>query len=86
MDVNIGPVVLYINNRLAMDLAKNPVFHGRSKHINLPFRFIRECVEAGKIVVKYIGTGEQRADILTKALWTARFEKMRELLGVKSLK
>lgn len=85
MDVNIGPVVLYIDNRSAIDLAKNQVFHGRSKHIDLRFHFIRECVEKERIVVHYVGSGEQRADILTKALTTARFEKMRELLGVRKL-
>ncbi|KAL8106265.1 hypothetical protein AgCh_029885 [Apium graveolens] len=45
---------------------------------------ITECVETGKIIVRYIGTGEQRADILTKDLSTARFEKMRELIGRSS--
>lgn len=86
MDVNAGPVVLYIDNRSAIDLAKNPVFHGRSKHIDLRFHFIRECVEKGEVVIKHIGTEEQRADILTKALSTAKFERMRDLLGVKKLK
>lgn len=85
MDVNTGPVVLYIDNRSAIDLAKNPVFHGRSKHIDLRFHFIRECVEKGRIIIKYVGTGGQREDILTKALSTARFEKMGDLLGVKKL-
>ncbi|XP_074323621.1 secreted RxLR effector protein 161-like [Apium graveolens] len=41
----VGPVVLYINNRSAIDLAKNPMFYGRSKHIDIRFHFIRECVE-----------------------------------------
>lgn len=81
----IEPVVLYIDNRSAIDLAKNPVFHGRSKHIDIRYHFIRECVENGEIVVKHISTDLQRADVLTKALPAARFEKMRSLLGVRSL-
>ncbi|XP_074376971.1 secreted RxLR effector protein 161-like [Apium graveolens] len=85
-DVEPGPVILYIDNRSAVDLAKNPVFHGRSKHIDIHYHFIRECVEQGLIKIKYVSTNEQRADILTKALSVAKFEKMRNLLGVKQLK
>lgn len=81
----IGPVVLYIDNKSAINLAKNPVFHGRSKHIDIRFHFIRECVEKGEIIVKHVSSEEQRADPLTKALPVVRFEKMRRLLGVQKL-
>ncbi|KAL8145519.1 hypothetical protein AgCh_003617 [Apium graveolens] len=81
----IEPVLLYIDNKSAIDLAKNPVFHGRSKHIDIRYHFIRECVENGEIVIKHISTDLQCADVLTKALHTARFEKMRMLLGVRNL-
>lgn len=77
--------MLYIDNRSAIDLAKNPVFHGRSKHIDVRYHFIRECVEQGLIVIKHVKIGEQRADILTKALTTVKFERMRRMLGVKNL-
>ncbi|WOG92244.1 hypothetical protein DCAR_0311507 [Daucus carota subsp. sativus] len=85
MGVKPGPVTLYIDNRSAVDLARNPVFHGRSKHIDLRYHFIRECVEQGSIVIKHVRTNEQHADILTKALAVTKFEKMRRLLGVKNL-
>lgn len=80
-----GPVVLYIDNKSAIDLAKNPVFHSRSKHIDIRYHFIRECVERGEIIVKHVATDEQRADTLTKALPVIKFERMRQLLGVKQL-
>ncbi|KAL8116754.1 hypothetical protein AgCh_023059 [Apium graveolens] len=82
--LNIPPVTLFIDNKSAIDLAKNPVFHGRSKHIDIRFHFIRECIENGDIVVKHICNEEQRADSLTKALSAARFERMRSLLGVRN--
>lgn len=85
LDTKPGPVVLYIDNRSAVDLAKNPVFHGRSKHIYLRYHFIRDCVEKGLIVIKHVKTTEQRADIMTKALAVTKFEGMRRLLGVKNL-
>ncbi|XP_020573667.1 uncharacterized protein LOC110020042 [Phalaenopsis equestris] len=60
------PVTLYVDNKSVITLIKNPVFHGRSKHID----------------TRFVSTGEQRADILTKALARVKFAKMRELLGV----
>lgn len=79
------PVTLFVDNKSAIALIKNPVFHGRNKHIDTRFHFIRECVENGQITVEYVGTSEQRADILTKALVRIKFAEMRELLGVKNL-
>lgn len=84
-DAKHGPVVIYIDNKSAIDLAKNPVFHGRSKHIDIRYHFIRECVNRGEIVIKHIPTEEQRADALTKALATVKFERMVALMGVKKL-
>lgn len=82
----ISPMVLYVDNKSALDLMKNPVFHGRSKHIDTRFHFIRECVERGDVVVRHVGTKEQRADILTKSMSRVKFEEMRKLLGVKEVK
>ena len=64
---------------------KNPVFYGRSKHIDTRFHFICECVEKRQIVVKFVCTREQQTDILTKVLTRVKFADMQELLGVKNL-
>lgn len=84
-NVHPSPVIIYIDNKSAIDLAKNQVFHGRSKHIDIRFHFIHDCIEKGVIVIKHISTGEQRADILTKAMTTSKFERMRDLLGLRNL-
>lgn len=81
----IGPVILHVDNKSAIELMKNPVLHGRSKHIDVRFHFIRECIESGKLIVKHVVTLEQRADILTKALGRVKFEEMRAVIGVKDL-
>lgn len=81
----IGPVTIYIDNKSAIDLARNPVFHGRSKHIDIRYHFIRQCVERGEVVLKHVSSEGQRADVLTKALVTVKFERMRSLLGIKNL-
>ena len=78
-------VVLRADNKSAIALMKNPVFHGRSKHIDTRFHFIRECVENGQVLVEHVSSEEQRAYILTKALPRAKFEEMRKLLGVEDL-
>ncbi|KAG6472324.1 hypothetical protein ZIOFF_069784 [Zingiber officinale] len=52
------PVTLFVDNKSAIALMKNPVFHGRSKHIDTRFHFIRECIEKGQIVVEFVNTGE----------------------------
>lgn len=81
----MGHVTLYINNKLAIDLNKNPVFNGQIKHIDIRYHFISECIERDEIVVKHIASESQRADILTKALSTIKFERMRQLREVKEV-
>ncbi|WVZ89853.1 hypothetical protein U9M48_036206 [Paspalum notatum var. saurae] len=58
--------VLRVENKSAIELAKNPVLHDRSKHIDIRFHFIRDCVNGGRIVFRHVETGQQLADILTK--------------------
>jgi len=78
-------VPLFVDNNSAIALMKNLVFHGRSKHIDIKYHFIKQCVERGQIVVKRVGTNEQRADSLTKALLAGKLAVMRYLLGVREI-
>ena len=75
-------VIIRVDNKSAISLTKNPVFHGRSKHIHRRFHFIRECVENEQIEVEHVPGNDQKADILTKALGRVRFKEMRRLIGV----
>ena len=81
----VRKTVIRIDNKSAITLAKNPVFHGRSKHIHTRFYFIRECVEKGLVVVEHVAVTEQKADILTKALGRIKFKDMRSLIGVQDV-
>lgn len=78
-------VKLFVDNKLAIALMKNPVFHGRSKHIDTRYHFIRECVDGGKVVIEFVRTEEQRVDALTKGLPAAKLATARHLLGVRFL-
>lgn len=79
-------VTLFVDNKSAIELMKNPVFHGRSKHIDIKFHYIRECVERGQIMVKWVGTLEQKVDSLTKPMAVTKLGEMRHMLGVRELK
>jgi hypothetical protein len=76
---------LRIDSQSAIQLSKNPVFHDRSKHIDVRYHFIRECIEENRVTVESIGTIDQLADILTKALGRERFCELRSKLGVISV-
>ncbi|WVZ79226.1 hypothetical protein U9M48_026830 [Paspalum notatum var. saurae] len=75
--------VLRVDNKSAIELAKNPVLHDRSKHIDIRFHFIRDCVNGGRIVLGYVETGQQLADILTKPLGQKRLVQLMVKIGVE---
>ena len=74
-----------IDNKSALALTKNHVFHGRSKHIHRRYHFIRECVDNELIEVHHVAGTMQRADILTKPLGRLKFREMRKLIGVEDV-
>lgn len=63
-------------------LSENPIFHARTKHIEVHYHYIREKVLEGEIIMVPTKTEEQTADIVTKSLNKAKFEKFRETLGM----
>jgi len=74
--------LLKMDNQSTIALSKNPVFHDRSKHIDVRFHFIRECVGDGKMDIEHVRTEEQIVDILTKPLPRDRFCELRIKLSV----
>jgi hypothetical protein len=81
-----GAPILRVDNKSAIDLARNPVHHERSKHIETKYHYIRECVEDGKISLEQISTGDQLADIMTKSLARVKFQELRERIGIVNIK
>jgi hypothetical protein len=78
--------LLFVNNKVAISLIKNPVLHDRSKHIEIRFHYIRECSERVLIKIEFIRTEEQLGDILTKSLGRVKFEDLRSKIGVQAIK
>jgi hypothetical protein len=62
------PMILQIDNESAIKLTKNPVFHQATKHIEMCYHHMHYCLESGTITLVHVPTGEEVADILTKAL------------------
>ena len=77
------PSTLLIDNQSALTVAKNPEHHGRMKHLDLKYFWLRDQVEYGFISPVYIPTSDQVADIFMKALPRVTIEKFRLLLGLK---
>ena len=65
-----------------MKLSENPVFHDKSKHIEIKYHYIRDMVQRGVVKLQYVATDEQVADVLTKPLARVKFEYFRGKLGV----
>jgi hypothetical protein len=74
--------ILWCDNVSALALASNPVYHARTKHIEVDYHFVREKVINGDISVKFISTLDQIADIFTKGLSSSRFNILKSKLLV----
>jgi hypothetical protein len=70
------------DNSSSIKLSKNPILHGRCKHIDVRYHFLRDLSRDGVIELKFCKSQEQLADIMTKALKVDSFNKLREGLGM----
>ena len=80
--LNFAGVPLFCDNTSAINIAKNHVQHSRTKHIDIRYHFLRDHVEKGDIVLHFVESEAQLADILTKPLDPTRFATLRSELGV----
>jgi len=72
--------VVYGDNQSTIAVSKNGIKGERTKHVDVKYHFITETIENGSIQLKWIPTGEQQADIFTKALSAPAFEHFRRLI------
>ena len=75
-------VPLYCDNQSAVRLAENPVFHARTKHVEVHYHFIREKVLEEEVELKQIKSEDQVADLFTKGLSGSKFESFCHQLGM----
>jgi len=70
---------VHCDSMSAIYLAKNQVYHGRMKHIDVKYHFVRDVLEDGDIKVKKVHTKDNPADILTKVVSGVKFNHCKNL-------
>ncbi|XP_020699298.1 uncharacterized protein LOC110111664 [Dendrobium catenatum] len=82
----LQPTLIYCDNTSAIAIAHNPVFHARTKHIEIDYHFINDHIKNGAIQLHHISSEDQIADInLTKPLPAKRFNILRSKLNIRPL-
>jgi hypothetical protein len=76
--------VIFGDNQGAIALTKNPQFHGRSKHIDTQWHYVREKVADDTVELQWTETSKQVADGLTKPLNKELFARFRKALGLEA--
>ena len=74
--------ILLMDNQSAISVSKNPEHHGRMKHLDLRWYWLRDVVESGIVKPVFVPTEDMAADILTKSLMRPYVEKCRKLMGL----
>ena len=69
-------IIIHVDNQGAIALAKNPVHHQRSKHIDIRYHFVRQFVQDGTISLQYVESEKNLADMLTKPVSGGKLRKL----------
>lgn len=81
-DLVKSPITILCDNQSAIKLVKNPVFHNKTKHIDIRYHFIRDLYEYKSIEILYVNFNENCADILTKPLNGQKHNMLCKLVGL----
>ena len=80
-----GSVSIYSDSQSALHLCKNPVFHDRTKHVDIKYHFIRERISDGEVVMNKVSTDDNPADVGTKVVTLGKFKHCLKLLRVLAM-
>ena len=86
LQVEVSDSTLIYSDKLSnIELAKNPVFHARTKHIEVQHHFVRDRILCDDVELTYILTDRQNTDIFTKPLGLDKLRKFSGVLGLRHL-
>ena len=77
------PVTMYCDSMAALAYIKDPKYHGKTKHIQIRYHYVRDISSKGKIVLRHVSTSSMLADHLTKAINRESFQSQIKALGLK---
>jgi hypothetical protein len=81
-DLEMEATMILCDNQSCIKMTENPVFHEKSRHIEIRYHYICDMVQRGVVKLYYVGTDEQVADVLAKPLSCVKFEHFRDKLGI----
>jgi len=77
LSLDAYPQEIFVDNQGAIQIAKNPKFHERTKHIGIQYHFVRDICECNAIRTTYLATSKMTVDIMTKSLpWETHWKHM----------
>lgn len=85
MEHQYKPITVYCDNQGAQKLMRNPMYHSRTKHIDIRHHYVRDVFQSGKLDVSYIPTERMIADVLTKSLFKPGHQRCIKELGLKDV-
>ena len=84
-DLGVGQssaTTIFTDSQSALAVARNPIFHARTKHIEVHYHYVRERLSTGEISLAYVPTQDNLADLFTKSLPCEKFEAFCKALGL----
>jgi hypothetical protein len=86
LDISTSSLPLLLNDsQSALTLTGDAVNYQRAKHIDIRYHFIRDAIAKGQVIVDYIPTADQPADVLTKALSPQLHQQCVDGMGLRSM-
>jgi hypothetical protein len=83
LGMHLGPILIYADNQGSIFIGSNPVQEICTKHIDVKYHYVCECIVVKKIVLYHVSTEDNTADIFIKNLGRLKFETFKQQLSIE---